>query len=96
MSNENKKRYEQFVKIFNKEFGEIPSPKTVRRQYKKAKNEEEERQKKARKSIKEERQKKARKSINEKKKKTVKPRNSCSICSQFVTSTSKTKKNNKK
>ena len=40
MSNENKKRYEQFVKIFNKEFGEIPSPKTVRRQYKKAKNEE--------------------------------------------------------
>ena len=84
MSNENKKRYEQFVKIFNKEFGKIPSPKTVRRQYKKAKNEEEERQKKARKSI------------NEKKKKTVKPRNSCSICSQFVTSTPKTKKNNKK
>ena len=84
MSNENKKRYEQFVKIFNKEFGKIPSPKTVRRQYKKAKNEEEERQKKARKSI------------NEKKKKTVKPRNSCSICSQFVTSTPKTKKNIKK
>tara|TARA_B100000427_G_scaffold217706_1_gene181832 strand:+ start:3366 stop:3620 length:255 start_codon:yes stop_codon:yes gene_type:complete len=84
MSNENKKRYEQFVKIFNKEFGKIPSPKTVGRQYAKAKNEEEERQKKARKSI------------MKKKKKNVKPRNSCSICSQFVTSTSKTKKNNKK
>ena len=85
MSNENKKRYEQFVKIFNKEFGKRPSPKTVRRQYTKAKNEEEKRQNKARKSM-----------MNEKKKKTVKPRNSCSICSQFVTSTSKTKKNNKK
>ena len=84
MSNENKKRYEQFVKIFNKELGKIPSPKTVRRQYKKVRNEEEERQNKARKSM------------NEKKKKTVKPRNSCSICSQFVTSTPKTKKNNKK
>ena len=85
MSNENKKRYEQFVKIFNKEFGKRRSPKTVRRQYTKAKNEEEKRQNKARKSM-----------MNEKKKKTVKPRNSCSICSQFVTSTSKTKKNNKK
>ena len=52
MSNENKKRYEQFVNIFNKEFGKRPSPKTVRRQFKKAKNEEEERQKKARKSMK--------------------------------------------
>ena len=85
MNNENKKRYEQFVKIFNKEFGKRPSPKTVRRQYTKTKNEEEKRQNKARKSM-----------MNEKKKKTVKPRNSCSICSQFVTSTSKTKKNNKK
>jgi len=85
MNNENKKRYEQFVKIFNKEFGKRPSPKTVRRQYAKTKNEEEKRQNKARKSM-----------MNEKKKKTVKPRNSCSICSQFVTSTSKTKKNNKK
>tara|TARA_R100001198_G_C5209787_1_gene195597 strand:+ start:50 stop:319 length:270 start_codon:yes stop_codon:yes gene_type:complete len=85
MSNENKKRYEQYVKIINKELGAPPSSlKTVRRQYAKAKNEEEERQKKARKSM------------NEKKKKTVKPRNSCSICSQFVTSTPKTKKNNKK
>ena len=51
MSNENKKRYEQFVKIFNKELGKIPSPKTVRRQFKKAKNEEEERLNKARKSM---------------------------------------------
>ena len=84
MSNENKKRHEQFVNIVNKVLGQRPSPKTVRRQFKKAKNEEEERQKKARKSM------------NEKKKKTVKPRNSCSICSQFVTSTPKTKKNNKK
>ena len=84
MSNENKKRYEQYVKIVNKVLGKRPSPKTVRRQFKKAKNEEEERQKKARKSM------------NEKKKKTVKPRNSCSICSQFVTSTPKNKKNNKK
>tara|TARA_B100001175_G_scaffold290919_1_gene275698 strand:- start:2979 stop:3236 length:258 start_codon:yes stop_codon:yes gene_type:complete len=85
MNNENKKRYEQFVKIFNKEFGKRPSPKTVRKQYIKTKNEEEKRQNKVRKSM-----------MNEKKKKTVKPRNSCSICSQFVTSTSKTKKNNKK
>ena len=49
MSNETKKRYKQFVKIINKELGNIPSPETVRRQFKKAKNEEEERQKKARK-----------------------------------------------
>ena len=80
MSNENKKRHEQFVKILNKELGNIPSPKTVRRQYAKAKKEEDERQKEARKSM------------NKKKKKTVKQRNSCSICSQIVTTISKTKK----
>ena len=72
------------LRLLIKSLEKFPPRKPVRRQFKKAKNEEEERQKKARKSM------------NEKKKKTVKPRNSCSICSQFVTSTSKTKKNNKK
>jgi hypothetical protein len=81
MSNENKKRYEQFVKIFNNELGKSPiTMKTLKKEINKEK----------------ERQKKAKKSIAEKKKRTAKPRNSCSICSQFVTSTSKTKKNNKK
>jgi len=81
MSNENKKRYEQFVKILNKELGNSPiTMKTLKNEINKEK----------------ERQKKARKSIAEKKKRTTKQRNSCSICSQFVTTTSKTKKNNKK
>jgi len=86
ISNENKKRYEQFVKIINKEFGKRPkiTKNTLKREANKGKKEEKERQNKARKLI-----------MN-KKKKTVKPRNSCSICSPFVTSTSKTKNNNKK
>ena len=86
MSNENKKRFEQFVKIFNKEFGKSPqiTKNTLNKEYNKIMKEEKERLNKAKKLR------------DEKKKKTVKPRNSCSICSQFVTSTSKTKKNNKK
>ncbi len=87
MSNENKKRFEQFVKIFNKEFGKSPqiTKNTLNKEYNKIMKEEKERL-----------LNKAKKLRDEKKKKTVKPRNSCSICSQFVTSTSKTKKNNKK
>jgi len=86
MSNENKKRFEQFVKIFNKEFGKSPkiTKNTLNKEYNKIMKEEKERLNKAKKLR------------DEKKKKTVKPRNSCSICSPFVTSTSKTKNNNKK